>query len=78
MKPVDNTGVCKDVITNVNSKLDAQSEGRLFAVVHLCGKQFKVTTGDIIVVEGYWPPTTGDQIRLDKVKLICLDSIDWL
>lgn len=74
IKSVDNTGVCKDVITNVNSKLDQQSEGRLFAIVHLCGKQFKVTTGDVIVVEGYWPPTTGDQIRLDKVKSILSGS----
>lgn len=36
----------------------------------MCGKQFKVTAGDIILVEGYWPPSTGDKIRLDKVKLI--------
>lgn len=69
IKQIDNSGVCKDVITTVNNKLDAKNEGRLFAVVQLCGKQFKVTAGDIIVVEGYWPPTTSDQIRLDKVML---------
>lgn len=33
------------------------------------GKQFKVTDGDIILVEGYWPPTISDNIRLDKVLL---------
>lgn len=60
---------CQDVIEQVNERIENQTEGRLFAVVQLCGKQFKVTSGDIIIIEGYWPPTTGDQIRLDKVSL---------
>lgn len=60
---------CEDVIENVNKKLDQQAEGRLFAVVHLCGKQFKVTAGDLLQVEGYWPPSIGDRIRLDKVSI---------
>lgn len=55
------------VFASVNQSLAAGSEGRLFAVVHLCGKQFKVTAGDVILVEGYWPPNIGDRIRLDKV-----------
>lgn len=58
----------KSVFDNVNKQIAQATEGRLFAVVHLCGKQFKVTAGDIILVEGYWPPTTGDKIRLDKVR----------
>lgn len=41
----------------------------MFAVVHLCGKQFKVTAGDIILVEGYWEPSNGDKLRLEKVLL---------
>ncbi|XP_067633223.1 DNA-directed RNA polymerase II subunit RPB2-like [Eurosta solidaginis] len=60
---------CQDVFNKVNSQLAAQKEGRFFAVVQLYGKQFKITTGDIILVEGYWPPTIGDKIRLDKVLL---------
>lgn len=60
----------KNVFDNVNDLLKRQCEGRLFAVVHLCGKQFKVTAGDIILVEGYWPPATGDKIRLDKVSFV--------
>lgn len=64
------TEVRKNVFENVNDLLKRQSEGRLFAIVHLCGKQFKVTAGDIILVEGYWPPATGDKIRLDKVSLV--------
>jgi large subunit ribosomal protein L21 len=57
-------------IKKINDELKANKIGRMFAVVHLCGKQFKVTDGDIIVVEGYWAPTTGDEIRLDKVKML--------
>ncbi|XP_054733284.1 39S ribosomal protein L21, mitochondrial [Anastrepha obliqua] len=60
---------CQDVFNKVNTQLAAEKEGRLFAIVHLCGKQFKITAGDIILVEGYWPPTIGDQIRLEKVLL---------
>lgn len=58
----------KDLIKNVNKQVAESNEGRLFAVVHLCGKQFKVTSGDIILVEGYWPPDTGDSIKLEKVS----------
>ncbi|XP_052860559.1 39S ribosomal protein L21, mitochondrial isoform X2 [Anopheles cruzii] len=53
----------------VNKQLETGTEGRLFAVVQLCGKQFKITAGDIVVVEGYWPPENGDKLRLDKVLL---------
>uniref|UniRef100_W8C026 Large ribosomal subunit protein bL21m n=1 Tax=Ceratitis capitata TaxID=7213 RepID=W8C026_CERCA len=60
---------CQDVFNKVNTQLAERKEGRLFAIVHLCGKQFKVTAGDIILVEGYWPPTIGDEIRLEKVLL---------
>uniref|UniRef100_A0AAG5DKP6 Large ribosomal subunit protein bL21m n=1 Tax=Anopheles atroparvus TaxID=41427 RepID=A0AAG5DKP6_ANOAO len=61
--------VAKSTIESVNKQLATGSEGRLFAVVQLCGKQFKITAGDIIVVEGYWPPENGDRLRLDKVLL---------
>lgn len=47
----------------------AQNAYRNFAIVHLLGKQWRVTDGDLLVVEGYWPPNIGDQIRLDKVLL---------
>lgn len=57
----------RDIIRNVNNQL--KDAGRLFAVVHLAGKQFKVTPGDILIIEGYWPPQNGDKIRLDKVLL---------
>ncbi|XP_055598054.1 39S ribosomal protein L21, mitochondrial [Uranotaenia lowii] len=56
-------------LAEMNKQIGTGTEGRLFAVVQLCGKQFKITSGDIIIVEGYWPPSNGDKIRLDKVLL---------
>lgn len=50
----------------------------MFAVVQLCGKQFKITAGDVILVEGYWEPSNGDQLRLDKVKLAGIILKIWL
>lgn len=62
--------VTKDVIEKVNNEIRNKTHGRLFAVVQVCGKQFKVTDEDLIVVDGYWPPTAGDKIRLEKVLLV--------
>ncbi|XP_056643367.1 39S ribosomal protein L21, mitochondrial [Diorhabda carinulata] len=59
----------KKIIDKVNSLVTNKAHGRLFAVVHVAGKQFKVTDGDVIVIEGYWPPDVGDKITLDKVLL---------
>lgn len=67
-KTITQTPAKQNVIEKVNNQIAQQNEGRLFAVVHLCGKQFKITAGDIILVDGYWPPDTGDKIRLDKVS----------
>ncbi|KAL3266196.1 hypothetical protein HHI36_010379 [Cryptolaemus montrouzieri] len=58
-----------DIIRKITEKV--QNEGEpLFAVVHVAGKQFKITRGDIIVIEGYWPPDAGDKISLDKVMIV--------
>ncbi|XP_055305720.1 39S ribosomal protein L21, mitochondrial [Sitodiplosis mosellana] len=73
-KPIVEKNACQSVISNVNNLVNRQEEGRLFAVVHLCGKQYKVTAGDIVVIEGYWAPTIGDNIRLEKVLLVGGDS----
>ncbi|CAH1996454.1 unnamed protein product [Acanthoscelides obtectus] len=59
----------KEVINQVNQLVKDNNISRLFAVVHVTGKQFKITEGDVIVIEGYWPPTVGDKILLDKVLL---------
>ncbi|XP_026761255.2 39S ribosomal protein L21, mitochondrial [Galleria mellonella] len=58
----------KDVIATCN-KLIEENKSRNFAIIHLLGKQWRVTDGDLLVVEGYWPPNIGDQIKLEKVLL---------
>uniref|UniRef100_A0A336L989 Large ribosomal subunit protein bL21m n=1 Tax=Culicoides sonorensis TaxID=179676 RepID=A0A336L989_CULSO len=57
------------ILNEIKKHVSQKDTGRLFAIVHLCGKQFKVTDGDIVIVDGYWPPTIGDKIRIDKVLL---------
>lgn len=57
------------ILNKVNSLVADKTHGRLFAVVHVTGKQFKITDGDVIVIEGYWPPDVGDKITLDKVLM---------
>jgi len=69
---VDDTAALKafsdDVIKTVNEAIIKNN--RLFAVVHLCGKQFKVTDNDLVLIDGYWPPNVGDRIKLQKVLLV--------
>ena len=43
--------------------------GRLFAVIHLDGEQRKITTEDLVLINGYFPPQIGDKIRLEKVGM---------
>lgn len=50
--------------------MQSDDAGRLFAVIQVVGKQFKVTAGDVILLEGYWEPSSGDRLRLEKV-LMC-------
>ncbi len=56
----------KGVIRSVN---DSMKSHRLFAVVHLCDKQFKITQEDIILLHDNRPFDIGDQIRLEKVRI---------
>lgn len=59
----------EDVNRIINSvkELVAAKLSRSFAIIQLRGKQYKVTDGDLLVVEGFWPPNIGDKLRLDKV-----------
>lgn len=59
----------KNEVFSTCNRLIEDNVSRNFAIVHLLGKQWRVTDGDLLVVEGYWPPNIGDQIRLDKVLL---------
>lgn len=75
--PVVDRAACKEIVGNVNNLVERQDEGRLFAVVHICGRQYKVTAGDILVIEGYWAPTIGDELRLEKV-IFHTKRLSWL
>ncbi|XP_046395179.1 39S ribosomal protein L21, mitochondrial [Ischnura elegans] len=59
-----------EIMSNVNKQVKEDKHGRLFAVIQLCGKQFKVTNEDLIIVEGYWDPQAGDKIKMEKVLLV--------
>ncbi|KER20526.1 hypothetical protein T265_10953 [Opisthorchis viverrini] len=67
--PVDEKLV-QSVINSVNSSI-TENRSRYFAVVHLAGKQFKVTTDDLIMVKTpLFGTEVGDRIRLEKVLLL--------
>ncbi|XP_022124380.1 39S ribosomal protein L21, mitochondrial [Pieris rapae] len=72
---VSNTAT--DIITSCNKLIEERSS-RNFAIVHLLGKQWRVTDGDLLVVEGYWPPNIGDKITLDKVLLAATKDLSLI
>ncbi|XP_064628559.1 large ribosomal subunit protein bL21m-like [Lineus longissimus] len=67
MKEEDFTRVISE---NINSVATEDRVGRLFAVIYINGRQRKITTEDIIIVEGQFPPDIGDRIKLEKVLLV--------
>lgn len=36
----------------------------------MAGKQFRVTDGDLIMIEGFHPTSVGDVIRAEKILLV--------
>lgn len=58
------------VVGKVNARLAQEDVGRLFAVVHLASRQWKVTNEDLILIENHIEAECGDRIRLDKVLLV--------
>lgn len=58
------------MISKINSQISNTMHGRLFAVIHIGGKQVRVTDGDLVMVEGVSPTNVGDIIRLEKVLLV--------
>jgi len=56
-----------ETLEKLNNLIANSRQGRLFSVVHVGGKQHKITEGDVIIVEGYWPPECGEKIVLNKV-----------
>ncbi|XP_056010497.1 39S ribosomal protein L21, mitochondrial-like [Ostrea edulis] len=60
----------QEIVQAVNSSINSEDLGRLFAVVHLAGFQRKVTVNDIVVVETSSYPTVGTRVKLEKVLLV--------
>ncbi|XP_033101913.1 39S ribosomal protein L21, mitochondrial-like [Anneissia japonica] len=58
----------KDVLQSVNSEIDA-NYSRLFAIIQISGKQYKVTTNDLIQTYSHIDADVGDRIRLEKVLM---------
>jgi large subunit ribosomal protein L21 len=56
------------VVNNINEQLVSHDAGRLFAVVHVAGKQRKVTPEDVIVLDKHIDADNGERIRLNKVR----------
>ncbi|CAH8490820.1 unnamed protein product [Dicrocoelium dendriticum] len=62
--------IAHDIIGRVNAAI-VDNKYRCFAVVHVAGKQFKVTTDDLIMVKTpLFGTEVGDRIRLEKVLLV--------
>ncbi|XP_071360160.1 large ribosomal subunit protein bL21m [Trachinotus anak] len=58
------------VVSAVNQRVQRQDFGRLFAVVHFAGRQWKVTDEDLILIENHIEAECGERIRMEKVLLV--------
>lgn len=58
------------VVTAVQQRLQRRDFGRLFAVVHFAGHQWKVTNEDLILIENHIDAECGERIRMEKVLLV--------
>ncbi|PAV83749.1 hypothetical protein WR25_13318 [Diploscapter pachys] len=66
---VINPNAQQEVAATVSSEV-SQPKNRLFAVVYVGGKQWKVTQDDLIVIFGNNPLKVGDEIKLEKVLML--------
>jgi len=57
------------VVSKVNEAIASPDVGRLFAIIQIGGKQYKITNDDLIRVDSYLPADIGERIRLEKVLL---------
>ncbi|KAM6940482.1 large ribosomal subunit protein bL21m [Xenentodon cancila] len=58
------------VVSGVNQLIGRRDFGRLFAVVHFAGRQWKVTDEDLILIENHVDAECGERIRMEKVLLV--------
>ncbi|GBM51023.1 39S ribosomal protein L21, mitochondrial [Araneus ventricosus] len=66
--------ISNEIIGKINTQIKEKSHGRLFALIQLNDKRFKITNEDIIAVDLYFPAKIGDKICLEKILLVgCSD-----
>ncbi|XP_027712050.1 39S ribosomal protein L21, mitochondrial isoform X2 [Vombatus ursinus] len=65
--PKEETRHHREVLQRVNELIAAGQYGRLFAVVHFASRQWKVTDGDLILIENTLEAKCGERIRMEKV-----------
>ncbi|XP_022663112.1 39S ribosomal protein L21, mitochondrial-like isoform X2 [Varroa destructor] len=62
--------IVDDVIGAINRQITEDTYSRLFAVVFINGKQFKVTAEDMIAIQAHLPVEIGETISLEKILLV--------
>uniref|UniRef100_A0A4X2M7I1 Large ribosomal subunit protein bL21m n=1 Tax=Vombatus ursinus TaxID=29139 RepID=A0A4X2M7I1_VOMUR len=72
--PKEETRHHREVLQRVNELIAAGQYGRLFAVVHFASRQWKVTDGDLILIENTLEAKCGERIRMEKVLLVGADD----
>ncbi|KAH8021789.1 hypothetical protein HPB51_016868 [Rhipicephalus microplus] len=70
VSPSNDVEETRRVLESVNAQIADDTTGRLFAVVYIHGKQFKVTPEDLVLVQADMPVDIGDSLRLEKVLLV--------
>lgn len=58
-----------ELVRKIKEVAQEKNLGRLFAIIHINGEQRKITTEDLVLVNGFFPPQIGDKLRLEKVIL---------
>lgn len=76
--PTEETRHHTEVVAAVNELIARGQHGRLFAVVHFAGHQWKVTSEDLILIEHELDAACGERIRLEKVLLVGADGFTLL
>ncbi|XP_053418462.1 39S ribosomal protein L21, mitochondrial [Nycticebus coucang] len=76
--PTEETRHHTEVVGKVNELIATGQYGRLFAVVHFAGHQWKVTSEDLILVENGLEAACGERIRLEKVLLVGAENFTLL
>ncbi|ULU02976.1 hypothetical protein L3Y34_002510 [Caenorhabditis briggsae] len=67
---IDTDRVKNDVFRSISNEIQSEKRQRLFAVVYVNGRQWKVSDGDLINLEGNLPLSVGDEIKLEKVLMV--------